>query len=41
MKQKITSKLEKLLAEVESEIAAGKVSKVFKSAKAFLADLKR
>ncbi len=41
MKEKITPKLEKLLAEVEVEILAGKVSGKFKTATAFLASLKR
>jgi DNA-damage-inducible protein J len=37
----MTPKLESLIAQVESEIVSGKVSKRFKSRKAFIADLKR
>lgn len=37
----MTPKLEKLIAEVEAEISAGKVSKPFTKAEDFLADLKR
>lgn len=36
----MTPKLEKLIAGVEAEIAAGKVSKPFTKAEDFLADLK-
>lgn len=39
--EQMTPKLEGLIAEVESELTAGKVSQKFKSADAFLADLKR
>ncbi len=37
----MTPNLEKLIAEVEGELASGKASKVFNNADAFLADLKR
>lgn len=37
----MTPKLEKLIAEVESELKAGKVSKKFDNVEDFLADLKR
>lgn len=36
----MTPKLEGLIAEVEAELASGKVSKKFDTAKEFLADLK-
>lgn len=37
----MTPKLEKLIAEVEAELAGGKVSKKFSNPKDFLADLKK
>jgi len=39
--EQMTPKLEKLVAEVESEIASGKVSQGFTTADEFLADLKK
>lgn len=36
----MTPKLEKMIARVERDIAAGRVSKKFSTARAFLADLK-
>lgn len=37
----ITSKLESLIAEIEGELATGKLSKQFTNADDFLADLKK
>lgn len=37
----MTPKMEKLIAEVEAEISAGKVSKPFTKVEDFLADLKK
>lgn len=39
--EEITSELEKVIAEIENEIAEGKVSKTFSNAEDFLADLKK
>jgi len=39
--EQMTPRLESLIADVESEIADGKVSKEFDTADAFLADLKK
>lgn len=39
--EQMTPKLESLIAEVESELQLGKVSKKFETADAFLSDLKK
>lgn len=39
--EQMTPKLEKLIASVEAELAAGKVSKKFTNVEDFLADLKK
>ncbi len=39
--EQMTPKLEKLIAEVESELKSGKISKEFNNANDFIADLKK